>query len=152
VSKLNCVKYFLPISWLRTGFPVWIRLRSRRANCRSIRLPGTLIFYIVVSYLSDDRFVNGCSLSLGQIFRSHGEFCASQPWEVIVATLTFLVCILTVWGRHSEHAWHTTSNNNLTASPAPGQAAPVSTAYHHPGADPGSGAPFLTPGSGFQDG
>ena len=73
-------------------------------------------------------FINGRSLSLGQIFRSHGEFCASQPWEVIVATLTFLVCILTVWGRHSEHAWHTTSNNNLTASPVPGQAAQVSTA------------------------
>jgi hypothetical protein len=44
-----------------TGFPVRIRMRSRRANCGSIRLPGTLIFYIVVpvSYLSDDdRFFN----------------------------------------------------------------------------------------------
>ena len=53
-----------------------------------------------------------------KVFRSHGEFCATQPWEVyrdiaseqmlmqllqvIVATLTFLVCILTVWGKHSE--------------------------------------------------
>ena len=71
-----------------------------------------------------------------KVFRSHGEFCATQPWEVrqqtiirpalrpasgncalptsakfatcyfilqvIVATLTFLVCILTVWGKHSD--------------------------------------------------
>jgi len=37
-----------------------------------------------------------------KVFRSHGEFCATQPWEVIVATLTFLVCILTVWGKHGE--------------------------------------------------
>jgi hypothetical protein len=54
-----------------------------------------------------------------QIFRSHGEFCASQPWEVIVATLTFLVCILTVWGRHSEHAWHNTTTNTTTAATSP---------------------------------
>jgi len=44
--------------------------------------------------------------SVRKVFRVHGEFCASQPWEVIVATLTFLVCILTVMGRHSEHSWH----------------------------------------------
>jgi len=37
-----------------------------------------------------------------KVFRNHGEFCASQPWEVIVATLTFLVCILTVWGRQDQ--------------------------------------------------
>ena len=37
-----------------------------------------------------------------KVFRSHGEFCSTQPWEVIVATLTFLVCILTVWGKHGE--------------------------------------------------
>ena len=40
-----------------------------------------------------------------KVFRSHGEFCSTQPWEVIVATLTFLVCILTVWGKHSDMAW-----------------------------------------------
>jgi hypothetical protein len=45
-----------------------------------------------------------------------------------VATLTFLVCILTVWGRHSEHAWHTTSSNLTASSPAAGQAAQVP--YH----------------------
>lgn len=39
-------------------------------------------------------------MSLRKLFKSHGEFCASQPWEVIVATLTFLVCVLTVTNRH----------------------------------------------------
>ena len=39
-----------------------------------------------------------------KVFRSHGEFCSTQPWEVIVATLTFLVCILTVWGKHGENS------------------------------------------------
>eukprot|EP00092_Neocalanus_flemingeri_P030131 GFUD01032709.1.p1 GENE.GFUD01032709.1~~GFUD01032709.1.p1 ORF type:complete len:969 (-),score=290.75 GFUD01032709.1:589-3495(-) len=46
-----------------------------------------------------------------KVFRSHGEFCSTQPWEVIVATLTFLVCILTVWGKHSDMAW---TLNNVT--------------------------------------
>nr|CAD7438407.1 unnamed protein product [Timema bartmani] len=31
-----------------------------------------------------------------RIFQAHGEFCASYPWEVIVATLTLTVCMLTV--------------------------------------------------------
>lgn len=37
-----------------------------------------------------------------KVFRAHGEFCSTQPWEVIVATCTFLVCILTVKGRQGE--------------------------------------------------
>jgi len=51
-----------------------------------------------------------------KVFRSHGEFCSTQPWEVIVATLTFLVCILTVWGRHSDMAW--TEKNVTTVEEA----------------------------------
>nr|AFT62250.1 3-hydroxy-3-methylglutaryl coenzyme A reductase [Epicauta mannerheimi] len=31
-----------------------------------------------------------------QLFKVHGEFCAAYPWEVIVATLTLAVCMLTV--------------------------------------------------------
>lgn len=31
-----------------------------------------------------------------RLFRAHGEFCASHPWEVIVALLTLTACILTV--------------------------------------------------------
>lgn len=30
------------------------------------------------------------------LFRVHGEFCASHPWEVIVATLTLTTCMLTL--------------------------------------------------------
>nr|CAD7261579.1 unnamed protein product [Timema shepardi] len=33
---------------------------------------------------------------VSRIFQAHGEFCASYPWEVIVATLTLTVCMLTV--------------------------------------------------------
>lgn len=33
---------------------------------------------------------------VGWLFRAYGEVCASHPWEVIVATLTLTVCMLTV--------------------------------------------------------
>ncbi|XP_067013691.2 3-hydroxy-3-methylglutaryl-coenzyme A reductase isoform X2 [Anabrus simplex] len=33
---------------------------------------------------------------VARVFRAHGEFCASHPWEVIVATLTLTVCMLTM--------------------------------------------------------
>ncbi|XP_032595854.1 3-hydroxy-3-methylglutaryl-coenzyme A reductase isoform X2 [Drosophila grimshawi] len=33
---------------------------------------------------------------IGRLFRAHGEFCASHPWEVIVAMLTITACMLTV--------------------------------------------------------
>lgn len=39
-------------------------------------------------------------MSLRKLFKSHGDFCATQPWEVIVATLTFLVCVLTAINKH----------------------------------------------------
>lgn len=32
----------------------------------------------------------------GRLFRAHGKFCASHPWEVIVALLTLTACMLTV--------------------------------------------------------
>lgn len=31
-----------------------------------------------------------------RIFRIHGNFCTSHPWEVIVATLTLTACMMTV--------------------------------------------------------
>lgn len=31
-----------------------------------------------------------------QLFRAHGKFCASHPWEVIVALLTLTACMLTI--------------------------------------------------------
>lgn len=33
---------------------------------------------------------------MARIFRAHGEFCATHPWEVIVATLTITACLLTL--------------------------------------------------------
>ncbi|RZC35616.1 3-hydroxy-3-methylglutaryl-coenzyme A reductase [Asbolus verrucosus] len=35
-----------------------------------------------------------------RLFRAHGEFCATHPWEVIVATLTLAACMLTVDQQH----------------------------------------------------
>lgn len=31
-----------------------------------------------------------------QLFYTHGDFCASHPWEIIMATLTLTTCMLTV--------------------------------------------------------
>lgn len=33
---------------------------------------------------------------IGKLFQAHGEFCASHPWEVILALLTLTACMLTV--------------------------------------------------------
>jgi len=54
-----------------------------------------------------------------KVFRSHGEFCATQPWEVIVATCTFLVCILSVKGRHQEDDGTTHTNSSAQEIAAP---------------------------------
>ncbi|KAJ8923802.1 hypothetical protein NQ315_010384 [Exocentrus adspersus] len=35
-----------------------------------------------------------------RVFLAHGEFCASHPWEVIVATLTLTACMWTVDQQH----------------------------------------------------
>lgn len=43
------------------------------------------------------------------LFRAHGEFCASHPWEVIVATLTLTACFVTVERQHLPHGLKTTS-------------------------------------------
>lgn len=32
----------------------------------------------------------------GRYFGSHGRFCASHPWEVIVTTVTLTVCVLSM--------------------------------------------------------
>ena len=61
--------------------------------------------------------------SFRKVFRSHGEFCSTQPWEVIVATLTFLVCILTVWGKHGEQHQED-SGNQTSVSSGPGSESP----------------------------
>ncbi|CRL07729.1 CLUMA_CG020683, isoform A [Clunio marinus] len=38
----------------------------------------------------------------GRLFRAHGEFCASHPWEVIVALITFTACMFSVDKRSSS--------------------------------------------------
>lgn len=35
-------------------------------------------------------------MKTGRLFRAHGEFCASHPWEVIVALVTFTACMFSV--------------------------------------------------------
>lgn len=35
-------------------------------------------------------------VTVGHFFRAHGEFCASHPWEVIVALITFTACMFSV--------------------------------------------------------
>ena len=63
-----------------------------------------------------------------KVFRSHGEFCSTQPWEVIVATLTFLVCILTVWGKHSDGAGQEVLNSTeASKNPDQGSQPPWTT-------------------------
>lgn len=43
---------------------------------------------------SSDVFLRPTMVS--RLFLAHGELCASHPWEVIVATLTLTLCMLTV--------------------------------------------------------
>lgn len=42
-------------------------------------------------------------MRMGRVFRAHGEFCASHPWEVIVALITFTACMLSVDKRGSSN-------------------------------------------------
>lgn len=35
-----------------------------------------------------------------RLFHAHGEFCATHPWELIMATLTLTTCMLTVEHQH----------------------------------------------------
>ncbi|KAH8381865.1 hypothetical protein KR009_000663 [Drosophila setifemur] len=51
---------------------------------------------------------------IGRLFRAHGEFCASHPWEVIVALLTITACMLTVDKNNTLDA----SSNGLGAASA----------------------------------
>ncbi|XP_059479749.1 3-hydroxy-3-methylglutaryl-coenzyme A reductase isoform X2 [Neocloeon triangulifer] len=48
---------------------------------------------------------------VSRVFKVHGSFCASHPWEVIVATLTLTVCVLSVETRAALQ--------DATANPAP---------------------------------
>ncbi|XP_017039847.1 3-hydroxy-3-methylglutaryl-coenzyme A reductase [Drosophila ficusphila] len=73
---------------------------------------------------------------IGRLFRAHGEFCASHPWEVIVALLTITACMLTV-----------DKNNTLDASSGLGTAT-ASAATAGAGGSGASGAAMPPPSVG----
>lgn len=57
---------------------------------------------------------------IGRVFRAHGEFCASHPWEVIVALLTVTACILSVdKGSITTSIDPKDTTTTKTSSPAP---------------------------------
>ncbi|XP_034115165.1 3-hydroxy-3-methylglutaryl-coenzyme A reductase [Drosophila sulfurigaster albostrigata] len=53
---------------------------------------------------------------IGRLFRAHGEFCASHPWEVIVALLTITACMLTVDKTSTLDAAAATATTTATVS------------------------------------
>ncbi|KAF4519164.1 hypothetical protein B566_EDAN008227 [Ephemera danica] len=54
-----------------------------------------VVFIACVSAGSGAVGAGWCSM-VSRVFRVHGSFCASHPWEVIVATLTLTACMLSV--------------------------------------------------------
>lgn len=66
---------------------------------------------------------------IGRVFRAHGEFCASHPWEVIVALLTVTACVLSVDRSTLSTAIDpkdTTTSTSSTSSSSPQQVLPSS--------------------------
>ncbi|XP_016949981.1 3-hydroxy-3-methylglutaryl-coenzyme A reductase [Drosophila biarmipes] len=74
---------------------------------------------------------------IGRLFRAHGEFCASHPWEVIVALLTITACMLTV-----------DKNNTLDASSGLGTATASAAATAGASGSGGAAMPPPTVGGG----
>lgn len=65
---------------------------------------------------------------IGRLFRAHGEFCASHPWEVIVALLTITACMLTIDKNTSLDASNGLSSASATAAAAANSAGAASAA------------------------
>ncbi|KAM8707214.1 hypothetical protein ACLKA7_011329 [Drosophila subpalustris] len=72
---------------------------------------------------------------IGRLFRAHGEFCASHPWEVIVALLTITACMLTV-----DKAGTATTTITDTTATSGAAAAGLSTATATPTSGGGAAA------------
>ena len=64
--------------------------------------------------LSDVEHGDGEMGVLRRVFDAHGQLCASRPWEVIIATLTVILCTTSLslfvasnkicdWNYHCEH-------------------------------------------------
>ncbi|XP_022223608.2 3-hydroxy-3-methylglutaryl-coenzyme A reductase [Drosophila obscura] len=78
---------------------------------------------------------------IGRLFRAHGEFCASHPWEVIVALLTITACMLTV---DKNNTLDTSSGLGTATATAAGPAAAAATAASGAAA-PGTAIPMDMP-------
>uniref|UniRef100_A0A1A9VXG4 Uncharacterized protein n=1 Tax=Glossina austeni TaxID=7395 RepID=A0A1A9VXG4_GLOAU len=66
---------------------------------------------------------------IGRLFRAHGEFCASHPWEVIVALLTVTACMLTVdkqqhFTAAGDNGGQTSATSTSSSSTAPNRYRP----------------------------
>ncbi|XP_046403128.1 3-hydroxy-3-methylglutaryl-coenzyme A reductase [Ischnura elegans] len=70
-------------------------------------------------------------MMLSRVFRAHGDFCASHPWEVIVATLTLTACMLSV----GPPAAPALSAAAPPATTAPGGGSPASSSATPPSAN-----------------
>ncbi|XP_050400448.1 3-hydroxy-3-methylglutaryl-coenzyme A reductase [Patella vulgata] len=42
------------------------------------------------------QFAPGSVTMLSGLFRAHGQFCASHPWEVIIGTVTITLCLMSM--------------------------------------------------------
>ncbi|XP_030563622.1 3-hydroxy-3-methylglutaryl-coenzyme A reductase [Drosophila novamexicana] len=73
---------------------------------------------------------------IGRLFRAHGEFCASHPWEVIVALLTITACMLTIDKNTSLDASNGLSSASATAAAAAAAANSAGAASAAGGAPP----------------
>jgi len=54
------------------------------------------VFYACVRRLCEDYIELGADREMGflrRVFDAHGQLCASRPWEVIIATLTVILCM-----------------------------------------------------------
>nr|CAD7433645.1 unnamed protein product [Timema monikensis] len=64
--------------------------------CACVKLYTLTEFSMNIMNKTQHTFDQQPCRMVSRIFQAHGEFCASYPWEVIVATLTLTVCMLTV--------------------------------------------------------
>ena len=53
--------------------------------------------------------------AMSRVFRLYGEFCATHPWEVIVAVITLTTCLLTVDQKQTD-----TDSHAKRSQPCPG--------------------------------
>lgn len=89
----------------RTGRPtcdVWSDYSNAARSGRldlgqtDVSVSSSQLRYSFDSHPAGSRSTPLCSRMVSRLFLAHGELCASHPWEVIVATLTLTLCMLTV--------------------------------------------------------